>query len=145
MLNVTLTGNLGADPETRYTQTGLPILQFRCAVNSRRRQGEEWTDRTDWFRVQLPSPSEWLSGQLKKGSRVLVVGRLEISEYESRQRQGEKVTALDVWADSVEDLSPRPPREAANAMAASSSPTGGGGTSPTPLRTPPSDKQEPPF
>jgi single-strand DNA-binding protein len=134
MLNVTLTGNLGADPEVRFTQSGMAILQFRMAVNSRRRQGEEWADRTDWFRVQLPNPSEAMSQRLTKGSRVLVVGRLEISEYESRQRQGEKVTALDVWADAVEDLTPRPPRDgqpgAPTPIEAAAS-RGPGGTSPT--------------
>lgn len=106
MFKVIVSGNLGADPELRYSATGTPIVQFRMAVNSRRKSGEEWEDHTDWIRVSMGGPrAQYLSEHLAKGLRVTVVGNLKIDEYTSRD--GDKRTSLDVWADEVEFSAPR--------------------------------------
>ena len=106
MLKVLLSGNLGADSEKRYSQTGTAITQFRVAVNTRRKNGEDWEDHTDWFRVSVSGArADFLAEHLMKGVHVTVLGRLQIGEYTSRD--GERRTSLDVWADEVEFAGPR--------------------------------------
>jgi len=104
---VVLVGNLGRDPEMRYSQNGNPITNFSLAVG-RRRRGPDGTyqDETDWFRVTLfrfnaENAAEWL----KKGSRVLVEGQLQIRMYTGND--GVERTSVDVLADSFLNLTPR--------------------------------------
>lgn len=89
MINtVTLVGNLGADPEFRYTPAGTPVARFSVAVN------EYWTDRetgerrlrTNWFRVISFGRIAEIAGQyLTKGSKVAIRGRLRYREWEDRE------------------------------------------------------------
>ncbi len=106
MLRIEIIGNLGSDPEMRYTQKGVQQTTFRAAVNTRRTGPDgEQIERTDWFRVRtMGSKAEYVQ-RFTKGQRVLVIGRLEIGEWETRE--GEKRTSYDIWADDVVNLSPR--------------------------------------
>ena len=106
MLRVEIIGNLGSDPEQRYTSEGVAMTSIRVAVNSRRRGADgEQVERTDWFRVRtMGSKAEYVQ-RFTKGQRVLVIGRLEISEWQPRE--GETRTSYDIWADDVINLSPR--------------------------------------
>src|SRR4051812_40735773 len=104
---VVLVGNLGRDPEMRYSQNGTPITNFSLAVNRRRRQQDgNFTDETDWFRVtlfrqQAENANEWL----KRGSKVLVEGQLQIRNYTGND--GVERTSVDVNADNFMNLTPR--------------------------------------
>src|SRR2546428_10268882 len=82
------------------------MTSIRVAVNSRRRGADgEQVERTDWFRVRtMGSKSEYVQ-RFTKGQRVLVIGRLEIGEWQTRE--GETRTSYDIWADDVVNLSPR--------------------------------------
>ena len=76
---ITLIGNLGRDPEMRYTPTGLPVTSFTMAV-SRNWVGQDGQrqEKTIWFRVTAwRKLAETASQYLRKGSKVLVVGELE--------------------------------------------------------------------
>jgi len=107
---VTLVGNLGADPEMRYSQAGKPVTTFRVACNSRKRTKEgEWQDHTEWFRVSVFGPlAERMSETLHRGSRVYVEGRLETSVWES---QNGPRFSLEVIGNDVLSLDPRPRAE----------------------------------
>jgi single-strand DNA-binding protein len=101
MLKATLIGNLGGDPDMRYSASGSPFLRFNVASNYRARSPEgEWQDRTEWVRVTVfGQRAETLSQYLKKGMRVYVEGRLEARPWTDQQgqiRPGLEVTALDV-------------------------------------------------
>jgi len=101
MLKATLIGNLGNDPDMRYSASGAPFLRFNVASNYRVRSPEgEWQDKTEWVRVTVfGQRAETLSQYLKKGSRVYVEGRLEARPWTDQQgqiRSGLEVTALDV-------------------------------------------------
>jgi single-strand DNA-binding protein len=111
-----LIGNLGRDPETRYTPSGVMNVQFTMAVSRR------WTDqagqpqeRTTWFRVtawrRLAEIMDGLtqSGALVKGKQVYVSGTLEAREYQDQQ--GQTRTSLDVTADEIQLLGSRPDSE----------------------------------
>ena len=135
MLRVTLIGNLGADPEMRFTPKGTGLVTFRVAVNSVRLGPEgERQENTEWFRVRLSRNQEWAS-RLTKGSRVLVIGRLDIGRYQTRE--GETRTSFDVWADELQamgarTLAPGQPEGALDAAAEAPEPVPAGGSSLSP-------------
>jgi len=134
-------GNLGRDPEMRYTPSGRPVTQFSVAVNqsTKNQQTGEWTEETDWFRVSVfGDRAERAAEQLRKGNRVFVEGRFRTREFEGND--GQKRTSLDLTADNVISLERRPRDEEgafagpAGAGFAAGGSSGGGGTS-----RPPSD------
>lgn len=104
---VTLVGNLGVDPEVRYSADGKPVVSFRVASNYRKRDADsrEWVDATNWFRVStFGRLAERLSeqagaGRLTKGTKLIVFGRLEASAYIDRNNQPQP--SLDLVADDV--------------------------------------------
>jgi single-strand DNA-binding protein len=107
MLRVSLLGNLGADPETRYTNKGTTLVTFRVAVNQVRNGPDgERQENTEWFRVRVMGRQADFVQRLGKGTKVFVAGRLDIGHYQTRE--GETRTGFDVWADEVQNLSPRP-------------------------------------
>jgi single-strand DNA-binding protein len=96
-------GNLGRDPEMRYTPNGKAVTEFSVAVTHRGRdpQSGEWADLgTDWFRVSIwGDRAERAAEEFRKGMRVLVEGRFRTREYEAKD--GQKRISLDVSADNV--------------------------------------------
>jgi single-strand DNA-binding protein len=107
MLKATLIGNLGNDPEMRYSAGGQPFLRFNVASNFRVRSPEgEWQDKTEWVRVTVFGPrAESLAQYLKKGTRVFVDGRLEARPW--TDQQGQVRAGLEVVAGDVEYMSSR--------------------------------------
>lgn len=104
---VVITGNLGADPELRKTQSGTGVLSLRLAVNDRRKnpQTGEWGDAVNWVGVTMfGTRAESVANYLHKGSKIGVDGKLRYSEWE---RDGQKRSTLEVVADDIELLSPR--------------------------------------
>ena len=107
MLKAHLIGNLGNDPDMRYSASGSPFLRFNIASNYRTRTPEgEYQDKTEWVRVTVVGQrAETLSPYLKKGSRVYVEGRLEARPW--TDQQGQVRAGLEVLANQVEFMSPR--------------------------------------
>ena len=108
LCKVTLIGNLGRDPEMRYTPDGRPVTQFSVAVNrNTKTQSGEWLEETEWFRITVwGNQAERTAENLRKGSRVYVEGRFRTREWEAQD--GQKRTALEVTADNVINLERRP-------------------------------------
>ena len=101
-------GNLGADPEMRYTPSGRPVTQFNVAVNqsTKNQQTGEWVEATDWFRISVwGDRAERAAENLRKGNRVFVEGRFKTREFEGRD--GQKRTSLEITADSLVNLEKR--------------------------------------
>ena len=93
---IQVVGNLGRDPELRYTPNGRPVTEFSVAVNqaTKNQQTGEWVEATDWFRVSVwGDRAERSAEQLRKGSRVLVDGRFRTREYETKD--GRKGLSLE--------------------------------------------------
>jgi single-strand DNA-binding protein len=98
--NVTLVGNLTRDPELRFTQSGRGVASFGLAVNRRYQMNGEWQEETSFFNVVAWGDlGENASASLNKGSRIVVTGRLQQREYETRE--GEKRTVVEVIADDL--------------------------------------------
>ena len=72
-------GNLGRDPEMRYTPNGQAVTQFTVAVNRNYKDASgEWKEETEWFRVVAWAPlAERTAEYLRKGRKVYVEGRLQ--------------------------------------------------------------------
>jgi single-strand DNA-binding protein len=109
---VILVGNLGRDPETRYTPSGTMNVQFTMAVTRRwNDQGGQLQERTTWFRVtawaKLAERLDTLTqrGFLAKGRQVYVSGSLDAREYQDQQ--GQTRTSLDVRLEEFEMLGNR--------------------------------------
>jgi single-strand DNA-binding protein len=112
LCKVMIIGNLGADPEMRYTPSGRPVTQFNVAVNqsTKNQQTGEWIEETDWFRVSIwGDRAERAAETFRKGNKVFVEGRFKTREFEGRD--GQKRTSLEITADSVVNLEKRPREE----------------------------------
>jgi single-strand DNA-binding protein len=107
MLKASVIGNLGSDPEMKYSANGSPFLRFNIASNYRARsQSGEWEDRTEWVRCTVfGARAESLNQYLKKGARVFADGRLEARPW--TDQQGNVRAGLEVIASDVEFFSPR--------------------------------------
>ncbi len=105
---IQIIGNLGRDPELRYTPNGRPVASFTVAVNqsTKNQQTGDWIESTDWFRVSVwGDRGERVAESLRKGSRVFVDGRFRAREYEAND--GQKRMSLDITADTVLGLDKR--------------------------------------
>ena len=98
---VILVGNLGSDPEMRYTPNGKAVTSFRMATNRRYTTPDgESREETDWFRVSVwGKQAEQCNQSLSKGRQVYVEGRLHARNWEGQD--GQMRTSLDVTADRV--------------------------------------------
>jgi len=101
-------GNLGADPELRYTPGGKAVTDLRVAVNNNQRGADgEWVEETLWFRVSVwEQAAERLAEQLRKGNKVFAEGQLRVREFEGRD--GEKRQSLELAFARVVNLERRP-------------------------------------
>jgi single-strand DNA-binding protein len=109
LCKVMIIGNLGSDPEMRYTPTNRAVTQFNVAVNqsTKNQQTGEWVEETDWFRVSVwGDRAERMAETLRKGNKVFVEGRFKTREFEGRD--GQKRTSLEITADSIVNLERRP-------------------------------------
>jgi single-strand DNA-binding protein len=98
---ITIIGNLVADPELRFTQSGQPVAQFRVASTPRIYNNGEWKDGDSLFMTcsVWRQAAENVAESLQRGMRVIVSGRLRQRSYETRE--GEKRTVYEVEADDV--------------------------------------------
>lgn len=99
---VELVGNLTRDPELRFTPSGAPVANFGLAVNRRWRnqQTNDWEEQTSFFDVVAwRDLAENVAESLQRGTRVIVVGRLEQRSWETQE--GEKRSKVEVIADEI--------------------------------------------
>jgi single-strand DNA-binding protein len=99
---IILVGNLGRDPELRYTPQGTPVCNFSIATNERRKDKTgEMQDHTTWFRVVLwGRQAETASQYLTKGRPIYIEGRLRVEEW--TDRDGKPRQTLEVHATDMQ-------------------------------------------
>ena len=147
-------GNLGRDPEMRYTPSGQAVTQFTVAVNRnyKDQQGER-QEETEWFRVVAwGQQAEFSAEYLRKGAKVYVEGRIQTRQWEGQDGQKRYTTELvantiqtlerrqrDDMGDGGSQLPPEPraPRAASG--------QGGTGSAPRPAEQPEPDYDDLPF
>jgi single-strand DNA-binding protein len=130
---VILVGNLGRDPEIRYTQGGQPVANFTLATSESftTREGKR-EERTEWHRIVVWGKTAELCTQyLAKGRSVYIEGRLQTREWEDKE--GQKRRTTEVVAQSVQFLGgPRGAGGGAGASGREGGGFGGGDESPPP-------------
>lgn len=99
---VILVGNLGKDPEVKYTPSGVPVAKFSLATNERYKdKSGEWQDRTEWHNiVAWQRLAEIVGEYVKKGSKIYIEGRLQTSSWEDKQ-SGEKKYRTEIVASDL--------------------------------------------
>ena len=100
-------GNLGRDPEMRYTPSGQAVTQFTVATNRRwRDQQDEWQEETEWFRVVVwGQQAERVAERIRKGNKVYVEGRIQTRQWEDQS--GQKRYTTELIANQVTSLERR--------------------------------------
>ncbi|MBK7513673.1 MAG: single-stranded DNA-binding protein [Chloracidobacterium sp.] len=157
---IIIVGNLGRDPELRYTPQGAAVCSFTMATNEKRRdKSGELQDVTTWFKITLwRQQAENAAKYLTKGSPVYIEGRLKIEEWTDRDNN--KRYTLDVQATDMQFIGSRGEGGGGGeysgghddhdsgytgGSSAPSSGGGGGSSSPTPPVSTPAADDDIPF
>lgn len=100
---VVVAGNLTRDPEARVTQAQRPVADMGLAINERYKTSDgEYRDQTCFVEVVIwGRQAEVCAQHLRKGSGVVVEGRLQYDEWEARDGSGQRRNKLRVRADKV--------------------------------------------
>jgi single-strand DNA-binding protein len=100
---VILLGNLGKDPEVKYTPSGTPVAKLTLATNERFKDKEgQWQDRTEWHNVVVWQRLAEIAGEyLKKGSKVYIEGRLQTRSWDDKQTNQKRYMTEVVANDLV--------------------------------------------
>jgi single-strand DNA-binding protein len=129
---VILIGNLGRDPELRYTQSGQPVANFSLATSEswNKKDGSGKEERTEWHRIVAWGRTGELCAQyLAKGRTCYIEGRLQTREWENKE--GVKQRTTEVVAQTVQFLGgPRGSGGGGAAPDSSGGDFGGGGPAP---------------
>lgn len=132
---VFLIGNLTKDPEIRFVPSGQAVANLRLATNRKYKAGTEWKEEVTYIGVEVWGKTAEACGEyLKKGSPLLVEGRLKLKEWTAQD--GQKRQQLEVVAERVQFLSK------GERAAASDSPASSDGQGDTP---PPASDDDVPF
>jgi len=110
---VILIGNLGKDPEVKYTPQGTAVARLTVATNERfKDKSGEWQDRTEWHNVVLWQRLAEIAGEyLKKGGKVYIEGRLQTRSWDDTQTgQKRYITEIVVWSLSDDTSGPIGPK-----------------------------------
>src|SRR5689334_18844076 len=101
-------GNLGRDPEMRYTPSGQAVTQFTVAVNRNYKDAQgERQEETERFRVGTwGHQAEFAAAYLRKGNKVYVEGRLQTRQWEGQD--GQKRYTTELVANTIQNLERRP-------------------------------------
>ena len=143
---VILLGNLGADPETRYTASGSAVTNIRLATTDswRDKQSGERQERTEWHRVVFFNRlAEVVAEYLRKGSQCYIEGRLQTRKWQGQDGQDRYST--EIVANEMQMVGGRgggaPPPRGRDEDSSSAWPAGGSAGSPpaAPKSGPPDD------
>jgi single-strand DNA-binding protein len=99
---VILVGNIGKDPDVKYTPSGVPVAKFSLATNERfKGKSGEWQERTEWHNViAWQRLAEIVGEYVQKGNKLYVEGRLQTSSWEDRQ-SGDKKYKTEIVAHDL--------------------------------------------
>lgn len=135
---ITVTGNLGSDPELRFTSSGKAFVSVSVGDTPRRfnRDTNQWEDagETLWLRcTRFGGEAEEIAEKAHRGDKVTVVGKLKSRSWDDKET-GQKRTAVEVDADSIA-IVPRAEKKQAS--------SGGGGAWPAHSPASPFDSEVP--
>jgi single-strand DNA-binding protein len=103
---VILIGNLGRDPEVRYTPTGLAITNLTLATSDtwKDKQSGEMQERTEWHRIVMYQRLAEIAGEyLRKGAKIYIEGRLQTRKWQDKNTGQDRYTT-EIIADNMQML-----------------------------------------
>lgn len=102
MNKVILVGNVGQDPEIKYTASGVPVAKLSLATNERLKdKNDAWQDRTEWHNVVAWQRLAEIVGEyVRKGSKLYIEGKLQTSTWEDKQ-SGERKYRTEIIAQDI--------------------------------------------
>jgi single-strand DNA-binding protein len=110
MNKVMLIGNVGRDPEVKYVDAGVCVASVRLATTERGytlQNGTEVPERTEWHNVVLwRKLAEVVEKYVHKGDKLFIEGQIHTRTYDDQN--GIRRTVTEIWAESLEMLSPKP-------------------------------------
>src|SRR5579871_3614366 len=124
---VILIGNLGKDPEVRYTPGGTAVANITLATSEswKDKQSGENVERTEWHRIVFYQRLAEIAGEyLRKGSKVFVEGRLQTRKWQDKNTGQDRYTT-EIIADNMQMLDSKGSSSPFDASAASSEKMGG--------------------
>ena len=129
---VMLIGNLGKDPEVRFTASGQAVASFSLATSEKfKGKSGEWEERTEWHNITLWGKLAEIAGEyLSKGKTIYVEGRLQTRKWQDKSGNDRYTT--DIVGDKMQMLSPKGERS-------------GGGDSSSASKSGGASYEEPPF
>ena len=100
---VILVGNVGKDPEVKYTPGGMPVARFSVATSENYKdRNDEWQERTEWHSVVAWQRLAEIVGEyVRKGAKLYIEGRLQTSSWEDRESGSRKYRTEIVARDIV--------------------------------------------
>jgi single-strand DNA-binding protein len=115
---VILVGNVGQDPEVKYTPSGVPVAKVSLATNERFKDGnDQWQDRTEWHSiVAWQRLAEIVGEYVRKGTKLYIEGKLQTTSWQDRS--GEKKYRTEIVARDLVLLGSRENGQNAAAQAA---------------------------
>jgi single-strand DNA-binding protein len=130
---VMLIGNLGKDPEVRYTASGQAVASFNLATSEKfKNKSGEWEERTEWHRITLWARLAEIAGEyLSKGKTVYIEGRLQTREYE---KDGIKRYSTEIVGEKMQMLSPKGERRGGDSYSGAPAGSGGGSNEAPPFQ-----------
>ena len=110
MNKVMLIGNVGVEPEIRYVDQGVAVASLRLATTERGytlKIGTQVPEQTEWHNIILwRQLAETVEKYVHKGDKLYIEGKLHTRSYDDRN--GNKRYVVEIWADTMEMLTPRP-------------------------------------
>ncbi|MBR1468103.1 MAG: single-stranded DNA-binding protein [Bacteroidaceae bacterium] len=110
MNKVMLIGNVGVEPEVRYVDQGVAVASLRLATTERGytlKNGTQVPEQTEWHNIILwRQLAETVEKYVHKGDKLYIEGKLHTRSYDDRN--GNKRYVVEIWADTMEMLTPRP-------------------------------------
>ena len=100
---VILLGNLGKDPEVKYTQGGMAVANFSLATTERAKDKEgNWQDRTEWHNIKAFGRTAEVAGEyLKKGRSVYIEGRIHNDSWDDKETGQKKYRTEIIVNDMI--------------------------------------------
>ncbi len=111
-----IVGNVGRDPQLKYTQSGVAVCDFSVAVTRRLGKSDsgEQREKTTWYRVTVWRQQAEIAAQyVRKGTQIMVVGTVEASAY--LDKAGQPAASLELTADNFQLLGRRDEAEGSRA------------------------------
>ena len=103
---VILIGNLGKDPETKYTPSGVQVTKFSLATTDKQKKGDNWEEKTEWHNIVCFGKTAEIAHEfIKKGHSIYLEGKISTRTYEDQT--GQKKYWTEILANHITMLTRR--------------------------------------